>query len=275
MFNSKAANCILGKYTRNQLLPRDVLALFGAHDLDKTYEVGRTALSPKKIFIHEDWNVHTTNYDADVSLLQFEEEGLYFSAYIQPICIFDYEREPVVTEGIVTGWGQSEDLTKQHENLPKFMKVLIETYENCFLQDHKLIYISSRRTFCAGLRNGTGVCKGDSGGGLFIKVNGIYYLKGIVSSSLLNDYGNDCDVFKNAVYTNVPKFYSWIKQITEIEHSVCGTVKRMTALMKFGQSFQRGSFPWLVALFHLENNKSEFICGGTIISSSYVLSGNV
>lgn len=55
------------------------------------------------------------------------------------------------------------------------------------------------------------MCNGDSGGGFYIKVNKVYYLRGIVSSSLIKDGG--CDVSKYAVYTNVLKFRGWIKNI--------------------------------------------------------------
>jgi secreted trypsin-like serine protease len=54
------------------------------------------------------------------------------------------------------------------------------------------------------------VCAGDSGGGILVKVSNVYYLRGIVSSSLLtNDY--ECDVDSYSVFTNVLKFTNWIK----------------------------------------------------------------
>lgn len=178
--------------------------------------------SPKSIFIHDDWNHLTTNYDADVSLLKFEDRSINFNVFVQPICLWNSEAEPTVTKGIVTGWGKTEDLTKVHQNIPKRVKALIETNEQCFLNTKALVDLSSFRTFCAGLRNGSGVCHGDSGGGLFIKVDGRYYLKGIVSSSLIKD-GN-CHVTRNAVYTNIFKFREWIEEIIEDQ-----TTQRTTA----------------------------------------------
>lgn len=118
-----------------------------------------------------------------------------------------------MTEGIVTGWGVSEDPRKYRQNLPKMITVPIQTNEQCFLETKDLVDLSSIRTFCAGLRNGSGVCHGDSGGGLSYKKDGTYFLKGIVSSSLIKEA--ECDVSKNAIYTNVPKFENWIKQIAK------------------------------------------------------------
>lgn len=118
-----------------------------------------------------------------------------------------------MTEGTVTGWGRSENLEKMHESLPKVVLAPIQTNNECFFDGGKdLVDMSSPRTFCAGLKNGSGVCTGDSGAGHFFKFNGAYHLKGVVSSSLINDF--NCDVTRSAVYTNVFKFKDWIKKET-------------------------------------------------------------
>lgn len=193
-------------------MPRDIIALFGAHDLSNHHEIGRVLLSPKKIYLHDEWNHLTHSYDADISLLEFEPDEIHFSYYIQPICLWDSKTEPTVTEGIVTGWGKSENPSRAHENLPKMITAPIQTNEQCFLGTQALVDLSSIRTFCAGLGNGSGVCFGDSGGGMFVKMGAVHYLKGIVSSSLIKD--NECDVSRNTVYTNVPKFRDFIDKTT-------------------------------------------------------------
>lgn len=45
---------------------------------------------------------------------------------------------------------------------------------------------------------------------MFFKYNNVYYLRGIVSSSLFND--EQCDVKSYAVYTNALLFTDWIKE---------------------------------------------------------------
>lgn len=190
------------------------MALFGAHDLSDPYEAERIALSPIKIIVHDDWNPRTTNYDADIALLEFEKGKIKYteaSVYIQPICLWDSTTEMPLTENLVTGWGQSENVSRVHEIIPKMIKVTIQSNGDCFLAAKDLVDLSSQRTFCAGLQNGTGVCRGDSGGGLFVDVDGVHFLKGIVSSSLLTS-SNDCDVSKNAVYTNVLEYKKWIEE---------------------------------------------------------------
>lgn len=51
---------------------------------------------------------------------------------------------------------------------------------------------------------------GDSGSGFVIKHNNVFYLKGIVSASLL-DVNRNCDVKNYAIYTDVMKYIEWIK----------------------------------------------------------------
>lgn len=166
-----------------------------------------------EIYLHENWNPETARYDSDLALLEFEPASISFNRFVQPICLWDSEKEPAVTEGVVTGWGRSEDETKDHENIPKQVKALIQSNEDCFFTEGQAehLHVSSNRTFCAGLRNGSGICEGDSGGGLFIKVDGVSYLKGIVSSSPVNA-NDDCLVLINAIYTNVLKFRDWIEK---------------------------------------------------------------
>lgn len=212
-----AAHCIHQKNSFEPIQPGNILAVFGAHDLGNPYEPEKISLVPKKIILHEDWNPHISEYDADISLLEFVKGKIAFnseSLYVLPICLWQSTTDPLESQGIATGWGKSENPSSFHENEPKLIKVSIQTNEECFLSAKQLIDLSSFRTFCAGAKNGSGVCMGDSGGGLFIKVDGVHYLKGIVSSSLVKTDG--CDVSKNAVYTNVLKFKEWIEKKIQI-----------------------------------------------------------
>lgn len=65
-----------------------------------------------------------------------------------------------IQEGIIVGYGQSEDKTKKHETTPRKLKVPIKLNADCFLDNFEFAKISSNRTFCAGLKNSTGACRG-------------------------------------------------------------------------------------------------------------------
>lgn len=273
-----------------------MVAVFGAHDMNNAYESERYQLSPKEIYIHDDWNPRTSDYDADVSLLEFETGSIHFNDFVQPICLWDSENESPVIDGVAASWGKMEDATIPNKNLPKLVKTLIQTNEDCFLDKDKLLDLSSKRYFCAGLSNGSEICSGDSGGGLFIKVDDVFHLKGIVLSSPLKDGG--CSVSKNAIYTNVLKFRDWVRTVTGVPGEIrsvhsfastnsempfkrlrrsadqCGRSEMTVGLVVGGQKFRRGDFPWIVALFFRENDTShQYFCGGTLISSLFVISG--
>ncbi|KAL7013230.1 hypothetical protein ACKWTF_015278 [Chironomus riparius] len=114
-----------------------------------------------------------------------------------------------ITTGVVVGYGKSEDETKIHETIPKVIATPIHTNEHCFLEYSNLVKISSKRTFCGGSGTGVGVCRGDSGSGLFVNDGSAYYLRGIVSSSIIGGrYG--CDVDSYSVFTDVAKYVDWI-----------------------------------------------------------------
>ena len=194
-----------------ELLPRNLLALFGAHNLTDPYEIGRTSLSPERIQVHEDWNPNLESFDADIAIITFEAGAIMFSTYVQPICLWNDDTPPTQTEGHVGGWGQSQNLEKFFVEIPTKLKVPIHANEFCFLTTKNLVDLASNRTFCAGRGDGSGICDGDSGGGVSIKDGSTFFFRGIVSSGLYDQIG--CDVSKFAIFTDVLKFKLWIDQI--------------------------------------------------------------
>lgn len=75
--------------------------------------------------------------------------------------------------------------------------------------------MSSDRTFCAKSTAG-GPCLGDSGGGLFVKQTQHWYLRGIISGTIL-DRNESCDIAKHSIFTNFFKFTDWIIQETGLK----------------------------------------------------------
>lgn len=194
-----------------KLLPREILAYFGAHNISNAHESPRFSVSPQEVKIHDDWNPETQRYDADIAILTFEEE-IHSTAFIKSICLLTTTEQLSITEGITSGWGVSKHITERFSPIPKELKVPIHDQLDCFYNDNKLSMISSERTFCAGSGDGTGVCYGDSGSGLFIKQGNNVYLKGIVSASqqVQVDQQFLCNVNTSAIFTNVPDYKDWI-----------------------------------------------------------------
>lgn len=53
----------------------------------------------------------------------------------------------------------------------------------------------------------------------------------------------------------------------------CGVSKGPSGFIVRGQKIERGDFPWIVALMRTDKGPASFFCGGTLISSSFVVSG--
>lgn len=53
----------------------------------------------------------------------------------------------------------------------------------------------------------------------------------------------------------------------------CGVSKVPSGLIVRGSGFSRGDFPWIVALMQTKNQPVSFFCGGTLISSTFVITG--
>ena len=208
-----AAHCIQDKGISQPLLIREMIVLVGVYDLNNHFEAGRASFGIQSINMHPDWNPHADSFDADIAVLVLENQ-VTFSATIQPICLpILSSNVAAINKGFVVGYGKSEDETKLHENIPKIIETPIHKNEDCFYKNYLLAKLSSRRTFCGGTGNGTGVCNGDSGSGLIILDGNTFYLRGVVSSSLLNGR-RECNVDNYAVFTDVAKYIEWINGIT-------------------------------------------------------------
>lgn len=55
--------------------------------------------------------------------------------------------------------------------------------------------------------------------------------------------------------------------------NLCGVPVNIVGLIIQGQNFTRGSFPWIVALMQTRSSPPEFFCAGTLISKTFVISG--
>lgn len=134
--------------------------MFGAYNLDDSYEDGIYSKVPSEVKIHPDWNPDTIRYKADIAAILLEE-ALTYTKYIRPVCLPAFEL--TADEGYVSGWGKSQD--KRVESIPKQIKVPIKTNEECFLEKEAESFnfanIASSTTFCAGGRNSQGPCHGE------------------------------------------------------------------------------------------------------------------
>lgn len=54
-----------------------------------------------------------------------------------------------------------------------------------------------------------------------------------------------------------------------------GKELNISPLVIDGERFERGAFPWLVALLYTANNQEKFFCGGVLVNNATVLTGKI
>lgn len=131
-------------------------------------------------------------------------------------------------------WGRTEtgDLSSAE---PRQVNMPIVDQVDCVkssspIVNKALLEIISHNTFCAGkycwklrqclplivciwkgTRNGTGPCNGDSGSAFLLRKNGVFYLRGIVSTALSDATSRLCNLDEYIVFTDASKYLDWIR----------------------------------------------------------------
>ncbi|XP_070508967.1 uncharacterized protein [Chironomus tepperi] len=203
-----AAHCLEGKRGLYHFAARDISVILGAHNISKSHEIGKITVGVKATHVHHEWNPNVDSYDADLAILELENE-IPFTQFIQPICLVKPGSEIAHNNlGYVTGFGKSE--RSDVEDIARLVKTPIHDYQACGTENKILQSLISNRAFCGGFANGTGVCTGDSGSGLIVVHDNRHYLRGIVSASL---YGgiNGCNLHEYSIFTDILGFYGWIR----------------------------------------------------------------
>ncbi|XP_053972422.1 clotting factor B-like isoform X1 [Hylaeus volcanicus] len=210
-----AAHCFqLG----NLMIPASVLSigvgryrLRGWKEKDSNRHVAEYRIHPDYRF-QVDAN-SKASADSDLAVLILKDRVEY-SAMVRPVCLW-----PSLTaldfvvgrSGTVVGWGRDE-FGNPYVDEPRMSTSPIVSQEVCQWSNSEFAKITTNRTFCAGLRNGTGPCNGDSGSGFVIydSYTERYYLRGIVSLSLLDRGRMSCDLSQFVVYADVAQYRDWI-----------------------------------------------------------------
>lgn len=109
--------------------------------------------------------------------------------------------------GTVAGWGADEG-GRTFTPIPKKVSANIVSDGECLRSSEAYSMLTSPRTFCAGNRDGSGPCMGDSGSGLMLNRNGRWYLRGVVSAGQTKQ--QKCNLLEYVVFCDTAKHLSWI-----------------------------------------------------------------
>ncbi|KAJ0173203.1 hypothetical protein K1T71_011379 [Dendrolimus kikuchii] len=198
------------------LLAGEMLVKVGVYDLNDWTEEHTVTVGIKKITMHDDYNPKVFRNNIIVLTLN---KDLLFNNYIRPVCLWREEtkeqKNVIGRNGVVTGWSRNVNNGTGPEE-PSQAKFLIVSTEDCRASSHTDYDDYTRdTTLCAGYRNGTGVCNGDWGGGMYLREKGDpkWRLRATVSSALDSGDGFFCNVHQFVVFTDVAQYLPWIKNI--------------------------------------------------------------
>jgi secreted trypsin-like serine protease len=168
--------------------------------------------------MHDDYDYNSNNFEGDIALVVLEESVDLKPMAVGIVCLPPVSSTTILAQGIVVGWGVSEESEANHQphsSTPKEVQLPVVTDDACFAADVRFRAFKSSRSFCAGFVNQSkAACLGDSGGGFYSHRDGRLYLAGIVSSSLPDPYG-DCRSDTYSVFTDVRMFVGWIRNKME------------------------------------------------------------
>lgn len=167
------------------------------------------------IVLHERFKGVITNWANDIALIRLKV-SLQMNVAVRPICM-DYNKENEKKlflpgkSGIVMGWGITEKQS-QSEKIHKATLPYV-SFTDCEKEvpPSFLAFLTNDR-FCAGYKNGTSVCPGDSGGGFATEFrDGKWYLMGLVSVGVPSNNADACNIYQYTTFTRVSDFYEFIQ----------------------------------------------------------------
>lgn len=252
-----AAHCLFPKGAVKTRVLEDILMVFGSSNLNNSFDDKTRPFitKPSEIFIHEDWNASSTAYDADIALL-ITGDAVPFADSIKPVCMWSNGFGWKADEVFAVGWFKRL-IRDKHSVIPRRMQIDIIDSFVCSRNNLGAENIYSNQTFCAITKHQNKSCIGklfsyfsttqslkfnlthsdNAGAATFIKIDGIFYLHGLISQ--LGD-GHRCNDQKPALITNIMNFTPWINHRSNDSSG-----------KSFAESFENftNSFPGLLKCF--------------------------
>ncbi|XP_035910120.1 chymotrypsinogen B-like [Anopheles stephensi] len=204
-----AFHCVLDN--QRPIAAGRLVARAGLFDLD----VGGNTVQENRVFeIISPPGASARTFDDDIAVLKMHTQFTY-DDYVQPVCIRSVPQDIsqlVGAFGTVVGWGWTEhnstSATLRQANIP------VASADDCLASDRNLFsQVLTTKVYCAGSRNGTSSCNGDSGGGMFFRMGGYWFQRGITSfASVDENLSGICNSHGYVGYTDVAKYLDWLRE---------------------------------------------------------------
>lgn len=224
-----AAHCFAEKMESFPTQFDDYRVILGAHNIAVTTGENQIVLKIANVTPHPDWkNSSRGNFAGDIAIVKLSEETTRMltnsvNNHIRPACLpFGDEDEETFQKlyktkfGSVVGWGVYGDGLKTSD-VPRKIDIPLLSTIDCV---NKFPVLSSSiwdESFCSG-NNLSSVCKGDSGSGYLVEVEGRHYLRGVVSSGLVGEHGT-CKKDSMTTFADVMKYHTFIKEVSKLRKS--------------------------------------------------------
>ncbi|KXJ72773.1 hypothetical protein RP20_CCG017259 [Aedes albopictus] len=271
-----AAHCT--SVFRALIAPDDFVIKLGLHNKSHPYD-HTTNYNIVEVIRHVNFN--TNNMNHDIALLRTEEDIVY-SDYIQPICLWPQERsglnQVLSTSGYVVGWGLGDE-SKPMDILQEATLSVVNHATCLKSKPHHFQKLLSDSNYCAGNRNKTNVCDGDSGGGMFFKLDNSWYIRGLVSTGARSEFSSHCDPEQYVVFTDIPYYLKWIhghQQIAKkrnlLDLGNCGLDEHSSSTDEMDKPVFL-QYPWM-AILEFKGDLSTTVhafCNGALIHPKFVL----
>lgn len=204
-----AGHCVFDSSGR-QILAERVVVQLGRYQL-YTPEASMQEFQVYQIKLHPHYDPSTLENDIAVFKLA---NAIAFTNFIQPICMWDKKKANIRhverKRGTVMGWGYTE--ADEVSDVLKEATMPVIPLSECLSSNRDFFgAFLTNKNFCAGFRNGTSVCNGDSGGGMIFQENGIWYIRGVVSLSMKRDNKDLCNTSHYVIFTDVAKYIDWVE----------------------------------------------------------------
>ncbi|CAH0549017.1 unnamed protein product [Brassicogethes aeneus] len=215
-----AAHCVTGRPSNSKLNTESLTVFLGKNNLRYTATTDQQR-DVSEIYVHPDFS--QTGLKNDVAVLKLSSPAT-LNDYVRPVCLWSgstNQNEVVNRKGSVVGWGYDEH-KRISTTLRKVDIPVIERSECIYSNPKFFPSVLWEKNFCAGYKNGTMICNGDSGGGMFFAKPGtrgaqtVWRIRGLVSIGVGNQgYRSVCDSQEYTVFTDVAQYQDWIERTLE------------------------------------------------------------
>ncbi|KAJ8712627.1 hypothetical protein PYW08_007931 [Mythimna loreyi] len=206
-----AAHC---KWVRSETVEdRELVVKLGVHALDDWADDVTLTVRVMSAAMHDRYD-GSSSLQNDIMVMTLMKR-VQFSRYIRPACLWsgDTTLSRVVGQtGDVAGWGDRGDAGVTQSDEPQLVRMPIVSTKDCRANNSFFHEVTFDTTFCAGDLKGAGPCTGDSGSGLYLRDDGKWRLRGVVSLSLQSS-SRTCNLNEYVVFTDAAQYLPWIRNI--------------------------------------------------------------